>query len=222
MKNNFKYIIALALVIGSYLPSIQAQTNDSSSNSKSGAQFGIKGGVNFSNLYTEDVEDNNMLTSFNAGVYASLPITSFLSIQPEVLYSRKGAELVYDNAFAEGTTKFQLNYIEVPVLLKINLTENLNIHAGPYFAYLIDAQVKNNSDGGVFDFEESYDNDDFNKFDMGLSGGIGFDFDSFGIGARYNYGLTNVGKERTILGQSYTIPDAKNSNISLYISLQLN
>jgi hypothetical protein len=124
--------------------------------------------------------------------------------------------------FAEGSAKFRLNYIEVPILLKINLTKNLNIHAGPYFAYLIDAQVKNESESGSFDFEESYDNDDFNKFDMGLSGGFGFDFDSFGIGARYNYGLTNVGKERTILGQSYTIPDAKNSNISLYISLQLN
>lgn len=220
MKNNFKFIIAL--VIGSYLPSIQAQTNDSSSNSKSGAQFGVKGGVNFSNLYTENVEDNNVLTSFNVGVFTTLPLSEFIAIQPELLYSGKGAELVYNNAFTEGSAKFRLNYIEIPILLKINLTENLNIHAGPYFAYLIDAQVKNKSESGSFDFEESYDNDDFNKFDMGLSGGIGFDFDSFGIGARYNYGLTNVGKERTILGQSYTIPDAKNSNISLYISLQLN
>ena len=220
MKKNIQLIAALALVFGISSSNLQAQTNDSSSSSKSGAQFGVKGGVNFSNLYTENVEDNNVLTSFNVGVFASFPITNSIAIQPELLYSRKGAELVYNNAFAEGSAKFKLNYIEVPALLKFNLTENLNIHAGPYFAYLIDAQVKNESDNGIFDFEESYDNDDFNKFDMGLSGGIGFDFNSFGIGARYNYGLTNVGKERTILGQTYTIPDAKNSNISLYLSLQ--
>jgi ABC-type oligopeptide transport system substrate-binding subunit len=97
MKNNFKYIIALALVIGSCLPSIQAQTNDSSS--KSGAQFGIKGGVNFSNLYTENVEDNNVLTSFNVGVFTTLPLSEFIAIQPELLYTGKGAELVYNNAF---------------------------------------------------------------------------------------------------------------------------
>ena len=220
MKNNIQLFAALAFVFGISSSNLQAQTNDSSSSSKSGAQFGVKGGVNFSNLYTENVEDNNVLTSFTVGVFATLPITDFIAIQPELLYSGKGAELVYNNAFAEGSAKFKLNYIEVPVLLKINITDNLNIHAGPYFAYLIDAQVKNESDNGIFDFEESYDNDDFNKFDMGLSGGIGFDFNSFGIGARYNYGLTNVGKERTILGQTYTIPDAKNSNISLYLSLQ--
>ncbi len=220
MKNNIQLFAALAFVFGISSSNLQAQTNDSSSSSKSGAQFGVKGGVNFSNLYTENVEDNNVLTSFNVGVFATLPITDFIAIQPELLYSGKGAELVYNNAFAEGSAKFKLNYIEVPVLLKFNITDNLNIHAGPYFAYLIDAQVKNESDNGIFDFEESYDNDDFNKFDMGLSGGIGFDFNSFGIGARYNYGLTNVGKERTILGQTYTIPDAKNSNISLYLSLQ--
>ena len=220
MKNNIQLFAALAFVFGISSSNLQAQTNDSSSSSKSGAQFGVKGGVNFSNLYTENVEDNNVLTSFNVGVFATLPITDFIAIQPELLYSGKGAELVYNNAFAEGSAKFKLNYIEVPVLLKINITDNLNIHAGPYFAYLIDAQVKNESDNGIFDFDESYDNDDFNKFDMGLSGGIGFDFNSFGIGARYNYGLTNVGKERTILGQTYTIPDAKNSNISLYLSLQ--
>lgn len=222
MKSNIQLLAAFALVFGISSTNLQAQTNDSSSGSKSGAQFGVKGGVNFSNLYTENVEDNNVLTSFNVGVFAALPLTDLIAIQTEVLYSRKGAELVYNNAFAEGTAQFKLNYIEVPVLLKINITDNLNIHAGPYFAYLIDAEVKNDSDSGIFDFEESYDNDDFNKFDMGLAAGIGFDFNSFGIGARYNYGLSNVGKERTVLGQTYTIPDAKNSNISLYLSLQLN
>jgi len=218
MKNKLRVIAVFAFVFGIYSATLQAQTNEGSS----GAQFGVKGGVNFSNLYTEEVKDNNVLTSFNVGVFATLPINNFLAIQSELLYSRKGAKLEYDNAFTVGSAKFQLNYIEVPVLLRVNITNNLNIHAGPYFAYLIDAQVKNESDSGNFDFEESYNNDDFNKFDYGLAGGIGFDFESFGIGARYNYGLNTVGKERTILGQSYTIPDGKNSNISLYISFQLN
>lgn len=184
-------------------------------------QIGIKGGLNFSNLYNDEVDDNNVLTSFNAGIYTSFPITDFIAIQPELLYSRKGAELVYDNALTSGTAKFKLNYVEVPVLFKINLVKNLNIHAGPYFAYLIDAQVTNESEGGSLNFEENYDNDDFNKFDAGLAAGIGFDFDNLGIGLRYNYGLTTVGKERTIAGQTYTIPDAKNSNLSLYLSLNL-
>lgn len=209
--------LAFIILLSSAFATSNAQTNDSST---SGASFGFKGGVNFSNLYTDDVDDNNVLTGFNAGIFISLPLTEMFSIQPEFLYSTKGAELVYDNAFAQGTGKFRLNYIEVPVLLKVNLTNNLNIHAGPYFAYLIDAKISNESSSGNFDFEDNLNNDDFNKFDYGLSAGIGFDFDSFGIGARYNYGLATVGKERNFLGSTYTFPDAKNSNLSIYAAIK--
>ncbi|WP_333696610.1 porin family protein [Flavobacterium sp.] len=210
--------LILALVLCTSFFTSKAQNNENPSTT--GASFGIKGGLNFSNLYTDDVDDNNVLTSFNAGIFINMPLTQSISIQPEFLFSRKGAELVYDNAFAQGTGKFKLNYIEVPVLLKLNLTENFNVHAGPYFAYLVDAQVTNESSSGNFDFEENLNNDDFNKFDFGLSAGIGFDFDTFGIGARYNYGLTTVGKERTFLGTSYTFPDGKNSNLSIYAAFK--
>lgn len=199
----------------------QETAETTGSNSRSMAAFGIKGGVNFTNLYTDEVDDNNLLTSFNVGVFANLPVTNSLSIQPEVNFSRKGAELVYDNAFVSGTARFKLNYIEVPVLLKINLTENFNIHFGPYIAYLVDGQVTNESDSGSFDFEDNLDNDDFNKFDYGLSGGIGIDFSTAQIGLRYNYGLATVGKERTFAGTEYTFPDGKNSALSLYLAIKL-
>jgi hypothetical protein len=215
MKNRIQlFTVIIALVFS--VKAIQAQVNDSA------AQFGVKGGVNFSNMYTDDVDDENVLTSFNAGVYFNLPVSDLFSIQPEVLYSRKGAELRYDNVFASGSAKFNLNYIEVPVLLKINVTDNFNIHAGPYFAYLIDSKITNDGDGGAFDFESNFDNDDFNKFDAGIAAGIGFDFDSFGIGARYNYGLSTIGKERTVAGETYRVPDSKNSTISVYLAVRLN
>lgn len=216
MKKIGKISFALVLALG------LTTTSNAQVNEESKPQVGVKGGLNFSNLYTDDVDDNNMLTSFNAGVYASFPLTTFIAIQPELLYSRKGAELVYNNAFAEGTAKFKLNYIELPLLVKVNVAKNISIHAGPYVAYLIDAQVKNETDSGTFDFEKNYNNDDFNKFDTGLSAGVGFDLDAIGIGLRYNYGLSTVGKERTDGGQTYTVPDGKNSNISLYVALKLN
>lgn len=179
--------------------------------------------MNFSNIYVDNVDDNNVLTSFNAGVFANFPVGDILSLQPEILYSRKGAKLIYDNDFGTGTSEFKLNYIEVPVLFKVNITDNLSVHAGPYFAYLVDAQEKNNFEG-VIDSEDTqtYDNDDFNKFDVGISGGIGLEFSSIGIGARYNYGFSTIGKEREFAGTAYTYPDGKNSNLSLYVSLKLN
>lgn len=219
MRKSNQILAAIALTVGGVFTTVNAQ--NSSDSSSSDAHFGVKGGVNFSNLISDEVTDNNVLTSFNAGVYFNMPIGDRFSFQPEVLYSRKGAELKYDNFFATGSSKFKLNYIEVPVLIKANITENLNVHFGPYLAYLIDAKATNETANGTFDFEKEFSNDDFNKFDAGLSGGIGFDFDAFGIGVRYNYGLTKIGKERTIAGQTFTTPDAKNSSLSVYAAIKL-
>ncbi|MEN9906995.1 MAG: hypothetical protein RLZZ540_136 [Bacteroidota bacterium] len=208
-----KNLILAGMICLSFVSFTKAQTLSPS--------VGIKGGVNFSNLYTEDVDDNNILTSFNAGLYVNLPVSSGVSIQPELNFSRKGSELVYDNAFASGTTRIKLNYLEMPVLLKLNVTPNFNIHFGPYAAYLIDGKATNESNDGSFNFEDNISNDDLNKWDYGLSGGVGLDFGSTSLGVRYNYGLQTIGKERNFGGSTYTFPDSKNSALSVYLGIKL-
>jgi hypothetical protein len=208
-----KNLILAGMIYLSFVSFTKAQTLSPS--------VGIKGGVNFSNLYTEDVDDNNILTSFNAGLYVNLPVSTGVSIQPELNFSRKGSELVYDNAFASGTTRIKLNYLEMPVLLKLNVTPNFNIHFGPYAAYLIDGKATNESNDGSFNFEDNISNDDLNKWDYGLSGGVGLDFGSTSLGVRYNYGLQTIGKERNFGGSTYTFPDSKNSALSMYIGFKL-
>lgn len=178
------------------------------------SKFGVKGGVNFSNLYTEDVDDNNVLTGFNVGFFAKLPIANNIALQPEISYTGKGAELVYNNAFVSGTAQFKLDYIEVPLLLVVNVTKNFNIHAGPYAAYMVSAKTTNKSDSGSYNFEDNIDTDDFNKFDAGLAGGVGIDLEPVSFGVRYNYGLTKIGKEDS--STSFSSPDAKNSVLSFY------
>ena len=214
--NNFKITTVLILIVSAFQISFSQTTSSDSS-----FKFGFKGGVNFSNLYTDNVDDNNVLTGFNAGIFAKLPITESLAIQPEMLYTTKGAELKYNNAFVNGTSTFRLNYIEVPVLLVINLTNNFNIHAGPYVAYLVDGKATNNAQGTLFDIENNLKNEDYNKFDTGVSVGVGFDTDQIGFGVRYNYGFQKVGKERSFLGTNYTFPDGKNSVINLYLSYSI-
>jgi hypothetical protein len=61
------------------------------------------------------------------------------------------------------------------------------------------------------------DTDDFNKFDAGISGGLGIDLDVVNFGVRYNYGLTKIGKDN-----SFTSSDAKNSVFNVYVGLRLN
>ncbi|WP_329805269.1 porin family protein [Flavobacterium facile] len=212
---KLKSIVALVLLT-SFSQVAFSQTTDSAK-----LKFGVKGGVNFSNLYTEDVDDSNLLTGFNLGLFARLPITQTFAIQPELSYTTKGAELEYNNAFVNGTSTFKLNYLELPVLLVINLSENFSVHGGPYVAYLIDGEATNNSQGTLFDVENNLDNDDYNKFDTGLSVGIGYDTNKIGFGVRYNYGLQKVGKERNFNGTNYTFPNGKNSAVNLYLSYSI-
>jgi hypothetical protein len=133
------------------------------------------------NLYTDNVDDNNVLTGFNAGLYAKFPITNSVSIQPEISYTTKGAELSYNNAFQ--TEQLRLKHIEVPVLLVFNLTNALN--AGPYAAYMVSGKTTN--DSNLFTSETKLNTNDFKRFDAGLSGGIGVDLDLVNFGVRYNY-----------------------------------
>lgn len=123
MKNSRKIILA-SLVL-----TFMGYTNTNAQNTVT--KFGVKGGVNFSNLYTDNADDENILTGFNIGLYAKVPVTNSISIQPEVCYTGKGAEVVYNDVFASGTAKFKLNYIEVPVMLVANVTTNFNLQLGP-------------------------------------------------------------------------------------------
>lgn len=176
-------------------------------------KFGVKGGVNFSNFYKGEVDDNNVLTGFNLGLFAKVPITENIALQPEISYTSKGAELVYNRPFGiTGTAQFKLDYIELPLLLVVNVSKNFNIHAGPYAAYMISGKTTNKSNIGVFDFEDKIKVDDFNRFDAGLAAGVGLDLDPVSFGLRYNYGLTKVGKDNN----AFQSPDAKNSVLSVY------
>jgi hypothetical protein len=43
------------------------------------------------------------------------------------------------------TEQLRLKHIEVPVLLVFNLTNALNVHAGPYAAYMVSGKTTNDS-----------------------------------------------------------------------------
>jgi hypothetical protein len=208
-------VLLAALTTGSSTFAQEQQTTDESFLTP---KFGIKGGVNLTNMFVDDVDDENMKVGFNAGFFAKLPITKGLSIQPELLYTSKGAKLTYDNIIqGEGEYRFNLNYIELPVLAVINVAKNFNLHVGPYVSYLAAANIKDLDDDGNNEEIAELDTENFNRFDYGLVGGLGIDISNFTIGARYNYGLREIGKSGSLSGQ--LTKDSRNSAISLYIGV---
>jgi hypothetical protein len=220
---KIRSIVCVAMLIGGTLVAgskAVAQEQQSMGENDLSPKFGIKGGVNLTNLYVDDdVSDENMKVGFNAGFFAKLPVTRGFSIQPELLYSSKGAKETYDNfIMGDGEYRFNLNYIELPVLAVFNLSKNFNLHVGPYVSYLAGVNIKDlNKDEGTIDEVAELDADNFNRFDYGLAGGLGIDISNFTIGARYNYGLREIGKSGSVSGE--LLKNSKNSAISLYIGI---
>jgi hypothetical protein len=185
-------------------------------------RLGIKGGVNFSTLYAKDVDKTKVLTGFNIGLFAKLPVAGMVAVQPELYYTTKGADVTYNNLFAAGKVRYTFNYIELPLLLMVNVSPNFNVHAGPFASLLINGRVKHLSDVSLFDFERSLDTSDYNRLETGIALGLGIDIASISLGMRYNFGLNTVGKERTFMETTYVFPDAKNGVFNFYLSLSLN
>ena len=221
MKNNysFKTLTGIGFAILLLLGTSQVQAQDNNP----GPKIGVKGGFNLSQLYVEqpNAEDENMKVGYHFGLFGKIPATNFLAVQPEVLYTNVGSKVTYggsdfENLFGiePGEIRFNLNYVQVPVALTVNIGP-VNVHAGPYLAYLVSANVKDmkKSDLSTGDIKE-LETDDFNRFDYGLVGGIGFDVGGVTVGARYNYGMREVGNK----GLAGSLTDnSKNSVAQLYL-----
>jgi len=208
-------VIAFVLVTSVTGFSQQQQTSDESALTP---KIGIKGGVNISNLYTDNVKDENSKVGFNAGLFAKIPIVTGVSIQPELLYTTKGAQLTYNNILqGSGKYRFNLNYVETPLLMVFNITKNLNINGGAYAAYLTSVNIKDVDNNGDVNGVRDLNAENFNRFDWGLVGGIGFDIENVTIGGRYNYGLREIGKSGSLSGD--LTQNSKNSALSLFIGI---
>jgi len=206
-------IFLAALLAGSMAATGQEQKT--SGELKLTPKLGIKGGVNLSNLYVQDVGDENGKEGGNVGRYEKIPVTRGFSVQPGSLYTMKGSQINYNNIlFGSGKYRYNLDYIEMPVLAVINVARNFNLHVGPYAGFLTSAKVKKvDADGNVNGVTE-LNKDNFNSIDYGAVAGLGFDVENVTIGARYNYGLREVGKE----GRANDLTrGSKNSVMSFYI-----
>lgn len=173
---------------------------------------GLKAGANFANLYVDDVSDENMKIGLNLGLWHQAANGAF---QAELNYSNKGAEIIYNGALGSGKYKYNLNYLEMPLLF-VGHIGDFNLHIGPYLGLLVGANIKDVDSNGDVNGVAQLDRDDFNTFDYGLAGGAAIEFDASQIGLRYNYGLREIGKSGSFAGEAAS--NAKNSVFQLYVA----
>ncbi len=150
-------------------------------------QIGVKGGLNFATVAGDDFDSPDGRTSFYAGLLAEIPVSDIFSIQPEAFYSGQGFD-INDNPNGNDA-QYQVDYIQVPILLKVYIFDGLNIHVGPQFGFKVNEEVdfEPTNDGGDFDTDAVQD------FDFQLTTGLEYKFaESFFIQARYTYGFSEM------------------------------
>ncbi len=160
--------------------------------------YGIKGGMNISNLSVDpqDLEEGGSLRSFALGAWYGMPLNRRLALQAEALYSVKG-----DSETASGyTASTQMRYIDVPVLARIGFMHDAGAHPslylGPSFAFNLSAKSKLEGDSGNVDEDVK---DQVRALDFGVVFGGGVDFavgkHTYGVELRYSKGLSNAADE---------------------------
>jgi hypothetical protein len=182
-----------------------------------GPVFGVKAGLNYTNLAGIDADDNNARVGFNAGVFGRTDPEQSVGLQAELLYSAKGNHTKYNTFFGliDQDVDFNLNYLELPVLASLRLADIVDIQLGGYAAYLLSAKVSTSGDLGSGDDE--LDKDDFKSIDAGIAGGVAFNLGSNAqIGIRYLHGLTNVVDDPDL--QDF-IGDAQNRCLQVYLGI---
>jgi len=114
-------------------------------------KYGIKTGLNFSSLNISSIEgvkptDNSSQAGIAAGFIVHIPLSDEWFINPEVLYSQKGASFNY--AFTHDyelnqrdeyktTNQLTLSYVELNPTISYKATDKLALNFGPSVSFLI-------------------------------------------------------------------------------------
>lgn len=153
--------------------------------------FGPKVGLNLSNVYDSEGDDFYADTKMGlaAGVFVSIPVGTFLGIQPELLFSQKGFKSSGSVLGDDYTFTRTLNFIDVPLLIAVKPSEWLTIVAGPQYSYLISSKDAFKNSFLNIEQEQEFDNDNLRKNTLCFLGGLDFTINRIVVGTRVGWGL---------------------------------
>ncbi|MFD0836837.1 porin family protein [Mariniflexile aquimaris] len=173
MKTILKCIFILSILL-----TTQAQAQKSNA--------GIKGGYNLAAVSFDGETETGQRHAFHIGFYGESFMSESAALQIELLYSQQGYELKDSG----GTFTQKLDYINLPLLLKLYPDESFFLEVGPQVGLAISHKEEFDSNFGLFDTSQEFEPQ---NFDWGMNFGAGFKTNSgVSLGVRYHLGLGNV------------------------------
>jgi len=162
-------------------------------------RFGLVAGINSSTVGGSDAQDAKRKTGVMAGVSVVAPVSPGFSIEPELLFTMKGAG--FSDSDASGSVK--MNYVEIPVLFRGSIPTSTNarpfFYAGPDVAFRVSCSLEavGQGVGGDISCDElESEGVKFKTVDYGIVIGAGASFDVSGkiftLSLRYDYSLAKL------------------------------
>jgi len=184
---KFKLIAVVFLFLGSNFAF--GQSGDTDNRRK--AQFGLKAGTNYSNVYNSKTEEFRADPKFGfaGGAFIRFPIAELLGFQPEVIFSQKGFK-------GEGSilgSQYELtrttSYLDIPLQLAFKPSEFITLVAGPQYSYLISQKDEFESSSLTFTQQEEFENDNFRKNIFGFVAGVDINLKHVVLGGRFGWDI---------------------------------
>lgn len=170
----------------------------------------LKAGINISELKGSNEYSSGLTKGFHVGPGLSIKASKRFTIEPSILLAQKGtywdktffAEDAGKSVYYNTHQRYRLTYLDMPVMLKMEVLSGFNIFAGPQFSYLLQS---------VYIYENSFSFNGeraspqngkeksltgYKRFDFALTGGIGYNFNNrININAGYDLGLYSIQEE---------------------------
>lgn len=147
-----------------------------------GFHLGAKLGANMDKISGQAFKDGYNL-GYHLGGFMEIDFNKTIGIQPEVLFSQTNTKTTDElNDIFEPSSDIKLNYLNIPILLRINASKLLTLHAGPQFSILM-----NSNESLVENGKNAFKNGDF-----ALVLGAQLNFGALKAYGRYNIGLANL------------------------------
>jgi|JI6StandDraft_1071083.scaffolds.fasta_scaffold05868_2 hypothetical protein len=186
---SIKSLLALSLLFTA--PALLAQEKKfQQGDSERFFRFGAKGGVNINKISGQSYK-SGFNYNYQLGGFLQFNFSNRFGLQPEVNFVQSSSEFsndatdVYDDLFRSGSQKnAKLNYLEIPLLLNINVGESkhIKLQFGPAYGVRLSESV-----------DSLVNNIDIYKGgDWSAIGGLWIQLPVVHLGARYKYGLTNI------------------------------
>ncbi len=167
-----------------------AQRNQTNFDHENFLRFGIKGGLNANKISGKSYKEG-FNYNYQAGAFLQINFANRIGIQPELNFVQSSSEFtndptaVYDDLFRDGSQKTAtLNYLEVPVLLNVNLgtSKKVKLQLGPSYGGLLKQTVDSLKANGNI-----YKNGEWS----GIAG-LWLQLPAINLGARYKIGFSDI------------------------------